>query len=117
MSKKRGTSNAPMILGVIGGVLGLPGALCSCVCAGMFVGANNANSASLLEVMLNPLSLMFFLAPIAGMVAGILSKEYPKKAGITMIISALVYFLSIIYGSWLLGLVISIIQETKILEA
>ena len=33
MAKVRGTSNAPMILGIIGGVLGIPGSICSGACA------------------------------------------------------------------------------------
>ena len=39
--KKRGTSSAPIVLGVVSGVLGLPSAFCSGMC-GAAVSAGNA---------------------------------------------------------------------------
>jgi len=33
MSNEKQISNAPMILGIIGGILGLPAAICSGACA------------------------------------------------------------------------------------
>ena len=94
MSEARGTSLAPMILGIIGGVLGIPSALCSSLCAGIMAGAvvETGGSGGFYSV----LSYLFLIAPIVGLVAGILAKRTPKKARFSpREVSHLGYFSSI----------------------
>jgi hypothetical protein len=124
MSEARGTSLAPMILGIIGGVLGIPSALCSSLCAGIMAGAvvETGGSGGFYSV----LSYLFLIAPIVGLVAGILAKRTPKKAGIAMIICAIIYGLNVFTGNilglvvfilFLLGGILSLIQKTEVVES
>ena len=84
MAKQRGTSNVPMIMGIIGGVLGIPAAVCGGACAAGLGGAAGAADAAEVGA--------FYLAlgvggAILGFIGGLLGKKIPKIAGIVMLIA------------------------------
>ncbi|MDR0354060.1 MAG: DUF4064 domain-containing protein [Opitutaceae bacterium] len=108
MSKIRGTSNVPMMLGIIGGVLGLPAALCTGACAAC-VGAVGSAGAALAVTDPNSgiteadatamtaaagsaatiLMAIAIAGSLAGLIGGLLGKKAPALAGVIMILSAL----------------------------
>jgi hypothetical protein len=122
MSEVRGTSLTPMILGIIGGVLGLPNAICTSLCTGITAGVYAGNGGG---GFFSILSVLFLIAPVVGLVAGIQSRKFPKKAGIVMIICAIPYVFNVITGNllglavlilFLLGGILSINQKTEVIE-
>lgn len=79
MAKMRGTSNAPLVLGVVGGALGLPSALCSGACAAAVdMGADSG----LTEFYLYGTAVI----SIALIVIACFTKKSPKLAGILMLV-------------------------------
>lgn len=80
MAKVRGTSNTPLILGVVGGVLGLPAAFCSGVCAAAVEGGTGETG--LTEFYLYGTAII----SIALIIISCFSKKSPKVAGILMLI-------------------------------
>ncbi len=79
MSKERGTSNAPVVLGIVGGVLGLPSALCSGACA---AAVDAGADSGLTEFYLYGCAII----SIALIVVACFTKKSPKLAGILMLI-------------------------------
>lgn len=108
MSKKRGTSSAPMILGIIGGILGLPGAICAGACAVGVTSIDTANTAAEVSQIGNFYVVVGLIGAILGLVFGILSKRFPRLSGIVMIISAIFAGFTMIAGN-MLALIIAIL--------
>lgn len=85
--KMRGTSNAPIILGVLGGAIGLPSALCSSMCSSAVGAMESAESASELG--------SFYLGgiligSIIAIVFSCFSRKSPKLAGVMLILATLI---------------------------
>lgn len=80
MAKMRGTSTAAIVLGVVGGVLDLPFALCSGACAGAITGEDAA-----MDTYLG----LGIAAGIIAIIFGCMAKKKPKLAGIMLLISTL----------------------------
>jgi hypothetical protein len=83
MTKERGTSNIPMIMGIIGGVLGLPAAVCSAWCGEAIVAIENIDSGVVSDGSTGgTILLLGVLGAILGIVGGALGKKMPTPATI-----------------------------------
>lgn len=93
-------SIAPMILGIIGGVAGLPAALCGGACAVFIEGASGGSDASAQSA--GDIFLTIgVIAAIAGLVFGLLARRKPVFAGIGMILAAVLAAITIVTGNFL----------------
>lgn len=79
MGKVRGTSNAPLVLGIVGGVLGLPASICSGACA---AAVDMGAETGIVEFYLYGTALL----SIALIVASCFTRRSPKVAGILVIL-------------------------------
>lgn len=83
MAKKRGTSIVPMLMGIIGAVLQLPGALCAGACAaGLSSGSSSSTEAG------NTFLGIGLVAALIGFVCGLFGKKNPVIAGAGLLIAA-----------------------------
>lgn len=96
----------PMIMGIIGGVLGIPGSFCAGACAAGITGATG-HSAQSTEIG-NFYLMMGLVSAIAGLVFGILAKRYPRLSGIVMIVAAILGGITLIAGN-MISLVVAIL--------
>ncbi len=119
MAKVRGTSNAPLILGVVGGVLGLPASLCSGTCAAIVdAGADSG----LTEIYLYGTAII----SIALIVIACFTKRSPKVAGILMILGTVYGGILFVATTNILGIIamvltlisgiFSIVQKKEVIE-
>jgi hypothetical protein len=82
---KKGTSIVPLIMGIIGGVLSLPSAICSGACAaGISSLATDTESAVTAG---NAFMGVGIVGGLLGLIGGIMGKPLPIPAGIIMLIS------------------------------
>lgn len=83
--EQKSISNAPMILGIIGGILGLPAAFCSGACAAglstMAEGASSQTSEDAATVFM----LLGLISAILGLASAFLYKKNPKVWGGVML--------------------------------
>ncbi|MDR0233044.1 MAG: hypothetical protein LBI82_13165 [Dysgonamonadaceae bacterium] len=105
MAKKRGTSNVPMIMGIIGGVLGIPAAFCSGACAATVGALSEASDVNSLGSFYLSMGL---LGAIAGLIGGLLGKKTPVPAGIIMLIATFMCGITLIAGN-MLALIVAIL--------
>lgn len=126
-TKTRGTSNIPMIMGIIGGVLGLPAALCAGMCGASIdamnelseIGEVTSDASETGGMML----LLGLLGAVLGLIGGILGKKVPSAAGAMMIVAGILSGwnllpLSLVVGIlFLLGGVFCFVQKTEDIEA
>lgn len=89
--EERGTSNAPMILGIIGAFVSLPNILCASTC-GALVGAGATDSGGGAATG----ALLGFIPVILGFIAAFLGKSKPTICGICMFICAAVSLITVI---------------------
>ncbi|MEE3034936.1 MAG: hypothetical protein VX325_03720 [Bacteroidota bacterium] len=108
MSTTRGTSNVPLIMGIVGAVLSIPNTLCA-VCGGAIAGGMAGGMAGMAEDgVINPdelgavgdaaaaaaeagaMNAMYIAigASLLALIAGILGKSKPTFAGIGMLVAA-----------------------------
>lgn len=122
MSKTRGTSSVPMIMGIIGGVLGLPSAVCAGACSAGIGSINNTTAEATAEG--NTFMVIALIGAALGLIFGILSKKYPTLSGIMMIIATFLAGVTIIIGNmfalvvsilFLIGAVFSFIQKKEVI--
>lgn len=88
--KKRGTSSAPTVLGIIGGILDLPAALCSGACAGAVMGMGTDGSEAAGEAAATAASTYMGLTVAAAVIAIVFActaKKHYKLAGIMLLVS------------------------------
>ncbi len=124
MSKERGTSSVPMIMGIIGGVLGIPGAICGGACVAGISGLAGESTKNATEM--GEFYLYFALVGAAiGLIFGILGKKYPKLAGIMMILAAMMCGITVVGGNFiaiivailfLVGGAIALSQKKEVIE-
>lgn len=104
--KKRGTSNAPMVLGIVGGALGIPSALCSGMCASMI---GSVESAELAGELGSFYLIGILLGSIIAIVFSCQSRKNPKLAGIMLIVATgIIGILSLVTYN-LLGIIAAIL--------
>jgi len=84
----RGTSNAPLILGILGSVLMIPTLLCAMAC-GALVDSFGGTGGSM-----EGLAFLFFAPPIiTGIIGGVKGKTNPNLSFILLLCSALLAFI------------------------
>lgn len=94
MAKVRGTSNVPMVLGIIGGVLGIPAAVCSGACAaGLSSMATTTEQASSTGSFY---MIMGLIAAILGIIFGILAKKSPILSGVMLLVATVLSGITLI---------------------
>lgn len=120
MAKVRGTSNAPLVIGVVGGALGLPASFCSGLCAAAVEGGTG--DTGLTEFYLYGTAII----SIALLIISCFSKKSPKMAGILMLIGTIVGF--VLFGVTLnmlgiiamiltlIGGILSLTQKKEVVE-
>ena len=102
--KQKGTSEVPLIMGIIGTVLNIPAAMCGAACgAAISVLEKAGNSSSNIG---NYIIAISVISGLTGLVGGILGKSDPKTAGILMIIATLCAGLEIFGGGGLLAFLV-----------
>ncbi|WP_353168200.1 DUF4064 domain-containing protein [Flavobacterium sp.] len=122
MSNEKQISNAPMILGIIGGILGLPAAICSGACAaGLSTLADGATKQST-DNSGSAFLWIGLIAAILGLVSAFLYKKDSKKWGVMMIIAGLLSGVTLVTFNllsfivcilFLIGGVISLTQKNQ----
>lgn len=80
---KRGTSNAPLILGIVGALISLPNVLCLGMCGAVAAGDNSG-------------ATLGFVPVVLGFIAAFLGKSKPALCGILMIICAVLSLVTVI---------------------
>ena len=107
MAKVRGTSNAPMVLGLIGGILELPGALlggaCAAGCASL-----TATSSSSINAAGNTFLVLGLIAAVLAIVFACLSKKSPILSGIMLLVSAVLTCITLFVFNFL-SLIVAIL--------
>jgi hypothetical protein len=124
MTNQKQISNAPMILGIIGGIVGLPAAICSGACAaGISTLAEGATEQSSSDAG-NAFLWIGLISAILGLVSAFLYKKNSKTWGGVMILAGILSgitlvtfnFLSLIVCIlFLIGGVISLTQKKPVL--
>lgn len=101
MNNQKQISNAPMILGIIGGILGLPAAICSGACAaGLSTLAEGATKHSSQDA--GNVFLWFgLIAALLGLVSAFLYKKNPKIWGILMLLAGILAGITLITFNFL----------------
>ncbi|CDZ24732.1 putative secreted protein [[Clostridium] cellulosi] len=125
MAKVRGTSNAPMILGIIGGVLGIPGSICSGACAAGLTSLSEGATTEVTNAAGNTFMIIGLIGSILGLVFGILAKKMPIPAGILMLVATVLVGITLVTFSFLnlavvilflIGAIISFTQKKETIE-
>ena len=99
-------SSVPMIMGIVGGVIGLPSAVCAGACvAGLSALTESADVASDLGAFY---MWMGILGSILGLYAGIIGKSKSKLSGILFILATFMSGITMIAGN-MIALVIVIL--------
>jgi hypothetical protein len=94
-------SNAPMILGIIGGILGLPAAICSGACAaGLSTLADGATSQSSQDAG-NVFMWLGLIAAIVGLASAFLYKKNPKGWGAMMLLAGILAGITLVTFNFL----------------
>jgi hypothetical protein len=104
---KKGTSMVPLIMGIIGGVLSVPSAICGGACAaGVGALAGDAKLAS------DAASIFMGLGiggGLLGLIGGIMGKPLPVPAGIVMLISVILVAIMAISTLNIVGIIAAIL--------
>lgn len=109
MAKKKGTSNVPMIMGIIGGVLGVPASYCSGACAACIGAIDEASGGTSTAAELGDFYLwMGLLGAAVGLIGGLMGKKMPVPAGIIMLVATFMSGFTLIAGN-MLALVVAIL--------
>ncbi len=107
MAKVRGTSNVPVVLGIIGGVLGLPAAVCSGACAAGLSSLSDTNTTTT-NAAGNAFMTLGLIGAILGIFFAITSKKWPTLSGIGLIVATVLSALTLVTFN-LLTLVVMIL--------
>ena len=101
MDNQKQISNAPMVLGIIGGILGLPAALCSSACAaGLSTLAEGANKQSVADAG-NTFLWIGLIAALIGLVSSFLYKKNPKGWGAMMLFAGILSGITLVTFNFL----------------
>lgn len=86
MAKKRGTSTAAIVLGIVGGAIDLPAALCSGVCAGVTMAVAEAGDEAS-SAAAGTYTGLGIAAGIIAIVFGCFAKKSPILAGLMLLVA------------------------------
>ena len=82
MGNNQSISNTPMILGIIGGLLGIPGVLCVTMCAGAVAASGESGAATMLL-------LAGLFGDLLGFICSFCYKKNPKLWGALFLVASL----------------------------
>jgi len=107
---KKGTSNVPMIMGIIGGVLGIPAAYCSGACAACLGAVSDVSRGTTNQATeFGSFYLwMGLIGAAVGLIGGLLGKKLPVPAGLLMLVATFMSGFTLIAGN-MLALVVAIL--------
>ncbi|MEG1498936.1 DUF4064 domain-containing protein [Chryseobacterium sp.] len=101
MNENKQISNVPMIMGIIGGVIGLPAAICSGACAaGMSSLADNSTEQVTNDAG-NTFMWLGLIAAILGLTCAFLYKKNPKLWGAIMLFAGVLSGITLITFNFL----------------
>ena len=106
---KKGTSNAPLILGIIGTVLNIPAAMCGAACGSIIKSVGDAGGSSSASFIGGSIIAISVIAGLSGLVGGILGKSNPSTAGLLMILATIFSGLEILGGGGLIAFMVFIL--------
>ena len=128
MAQERGTSVAPMVLGIVGAALQIPGSICAGICAGVGEMANEGSDAA--QAAAAQGTLWFgVLAAVFALVGGSLGKKKPKISGYCLIIATVISGILVYQGlfmnflvdaaclCFLIGAILAFTQKKESVEA
>lgn len=107
--KKKGTSNAPLILGIIGTVLNIPAAMCGAACGAIIKSVGDAGNSSAASMIGSSIVAISVIAGLSGLIGGIMAKPNPTAAGVLMIIATILSGLEIFGGGGLIAFIVFIL--------
>ncbi len=114
MAKVRGTSTAPLVLGVIGGVLGLPAAVCSGACAAG-LSSLGTTSQDAVNAAGNAFMAMGLIGAVLAIIFSCFAKKNPYLAGGMLIVSTILNALTLITFNFLSLIVVVLLLIAAIL--
>lgn len=124
MAKERGTSNVPLILGIIGGVLGLPAAVCSGACAAGLSAVSDSSEAAT-QAAGNAFLFIGLIGAILGIIFAILAKKSPNVSGLGLIVATVLtaitlatfnFLTFIVVILLLLAAIFAFVQKKEVVE-
>jgi hypothetical protein len=104
---KKGTSIVPMIMGIIGGVLSLPSAICSGACAAGLSSLGTDTSSAVATG--NTFMGIGIVGGLLGLIGGIMGKSLPIPAGVIMLVSVILVSVMAIPTMNILGIISAIL--------
>lgn len=121
MAKQRGTSNVPMIMGIMGALMQLPGAICAGACAVGLDTASGSGSKSASEA--GDMFMMIGLISAAvGFIFGFFGKKSPIISGLGLLAATVLagitlvtfnFFSLIAVVLFLLGAIFAFVQKKE----
>lgn len=98
MSNQKEISNTPMVLGIIGGILGLPSAFCSGACAGCFAvitsSTDELNKNNISETV-NIFLYLGLISSILGLISSFLYKQNQRRWGLMMVFAGILSVINV----------------------
>ena len=86
---KRGTSDIPLVMGIIGTVLNVPATTCAATCGGIISGCSKIVGSDTGEDLGNLMVFVGLISGLSGLVGGIYAKKNPNAGGTLLIIATL----------------------------
>lgn len=107
--KQKGTSNAPLILGIIGTVLNIPAAMCGAACGSIIKAAGDGGNSTAASMIGGSILAISVIAGLSGLIGGIMAKPNPATGGILMILATILSGLEIFGGGGLIAFMVFIL--------
>ena len=120
MDNQNQISNTPMILGIIGGILGLPAAICSGACAAGLSTLADGATKQFIDDAGNAFLWIGLISALIGLVSAFLYKRNPKGWGAMMLLAGILSGVTLITFNFLsfvvcilflIGSIISLTQK------
>lgn len=103
MENQSTISNAPMVLGIIGGVLGLPAAICSGACAAGLsaIAAQGSTETQAAQGVVSMFLWFGLVSVVLGLASAFLYKKNPKGWGAVMLLAGILSGITLITFNFL----------------
>ena len=94
-------SNTPMILGIIGGIIGLPAAVCSGACAAGISSLVKSSDRQSIDDAASVFLWLGLMAALIGLVSAFLYKKNPKGWGAMMVLAGILSGITLVTFNFL----------------
>ena len=94
-------SNTPMILGIIGGIIGLPAAVCSGACAAGLSSLAKSSDRQSIDDAASVFLWLGLIAALIGLVSAFLYKKNPKGWGAMMVLAGILSGITLVTFNFL----------------